>query len=117
MILTKHTTTLFVAMNRFQALSPNRTDMNIAYPHALFRSSERIAAVRAEIEQEFLPLHRQQPRVLQLVLNEAEALAWQSGFPHLLFPLLAREKALALAEWQARQQAISKTEPIRAFAM
>ena len=104
-------------MKRFHGLTPNRTDMNIADQHSLPDSSESIAAVRAEIEREFLPLHRQQPRVLQLVLNEAEALAWQSGFPHLLFPLLAREKALALAEWQARQLAICNTEPIRAFAM
>src|SRR5437667_12444860 len=101
-------------MTRFHGRTPNRTDMNIADQHSLPDSSESIAAVRAEIEREFLPLHRQQRRVLQLVLNQADALAWPSAFPHFLFPLLAREKALALAEWQARQQAIGHSQLVRA---
>jgi exonuclease I len=79
-------------------------------------SHDAIAAVRALIEREFASLHQQQPRVLQLALNEAEAIAWQTGFPHLLFPLLAMEKAQAAASWLARQTSIQRGQPILAFA-
>ncbi len=48
--------------------------------------------------------------LLELALNEAEALAWQTGFPHLVFPTLATEKVRALAAWQARQQSITAAE-------
>jgi hypothetical protein len=44
--------------------------------------------------------------LLRLALNEAEALAWQSGVPQLVFPTLAREKVQALAAWHARQQSL-----------
>ena len=45
-----------------------------------------------------------QERLLQLALNEAEAQAWQTEFPHLVFPVLATEKAQAVAAWNRRQQ-------------
>ena|SRR5258708_1862029 len=40
----------------------------------------------------------------QLAMNEAEALAWQTNYPHLFFPSLAMEKIQAVAAWQRRQQ-------------
>ncbi len=56
--------------------------------------------------------------MLRQVLTEAEALAWESGFPHLLFPELAAEKADSLATWYARQQFLlaSTREPGRVAA-
>ena len=42
-------------------------------------------------------------RLCRLALNEAEALAWQTEFPHLLFPTLAMEKIQAVAGWSAKQ--------------
>jgi hypothetical protein len=33
-----------------------------------------------------------QEQLLRLALNEAEALAWQTLYPHLVFPALAAEK-------------------------
>lgn len=44
--------------------------------------------------------------LLKAVLNEAEALAWQTGYPHLLFPVLAEEKAAAVNLWAARQRRV-----------
>ena len=44
--------------------------------------------------------------LLTLALNEAEALAQQTPFPHLFFPTLALEKAQALRNWDVRQQAL-----------
>jgi len=53
-------------------------------------------------------------QLLRLAVNEAEALAWETGFPHLVFPTLATEKAQAVAAWDARQQSIRATRfPLR----
>ena len=51
-------------------------------------------------------------QVLQLALNEAEALAWQTDYPHLLFPALAVEKVQAAAAWQTRQQSVRAAAPV-----
>jgi hypothetical protein len=45
--------------------------------------------------------------MLRLVLNEAEALAWQTRFPHLFFPALAVEKVQEAAAWDSRQRAVA----------
>ena len=54
--------------------------------------------------------------LLRLALNEAEALAWQSGIPQLVFPTLAREKAQAAAKWHRRQRSIRQNGLALAFA-
>ena len=45
-------------------------------------------------------------RLIRLVLNEAEALAIQTGMAELVLPALAEEKVGALRQWAARQQTI-----------
>lgn len=53
----------------------------------------------------------------RLALNEAEAIAWQSGFPHLVFPSLAEEKVRAVANWSRRQRLLRGRSPsIRGFS-
>src|ERR1043166_867511 len=44
--------------------------------------------------------------LLHLALIEAETLAWQTEYPHLVFPTLALEKAQGVAAWHARQRSI-----------
>jgi len=53
-------------------------------------------------------------RMLQLALNEAEAVAWQTDYPHLLFPELAMEKVQAVASWNHRQTAVRSTNRLAA---
>ena len=55
-------------------------------------------------------------QMLRLALNEAEALAWQTRYPHLLFPTLAMEKVQAVAAWNAHQQSVRGTNLIPALA-
>jgi hypothetical protein len=55
-------------------------------------------------------------RMLQLALNEAEALAWQTEYPHLVFPALAAEKVHAVADWNRHQRFVWQTEPLLALA-
>jgi len=57
-----------------------------------------------------------QEQMLRLALNEAEALAWQTDYPHLVCPTLAMEKAQGLAAWNVRQRAIRGTPSMSAFA-
>jgi hypothetical protein len=55
-------------------------------------------------------------RMLRLALNEAEALAWQTEYPHLVFPALATENVHAVAEWNRHQRSVLQTEPLFALA-
>ncbi len=54
-------------------------------------------------------------RLLRLALIEAEAAAWQTPYPHLVFPVLATEKVQAVAAWNARQQSVRRTSPVFAL--
>jgi hypothetical protein len=45
--------------------------------------------------------------MVDLAINEAEAIAWQTAYPHLVFPTLAEEKVSAVARWAVRQRAIN----------
>ena len=55
-------------------------------------------------------------RLVRLALNEAEAVAWQTKYPHLFFPTLAVEKVHAVAVWNARQQAVRENSPVVTLA-
>jgi len=74
----------------------------------------RLAAVKAQVERGFGQTMAGHDQLLKAALNEAEALAWRTPYPHLLFPLLADEKAAEARKWATRQQAIwarSSPEP------
>ena len=51
-------------------------------------------------------------RMLRLVVNEAEALAWQTSYPHLVFPTLAVEKIQRVRDWVRRQQSVLQPEGV-----
>ena len=56
----------------------------------------QIEGIRSEILAEFRDSLEEHTHLLDLAVNEAEALAWQTEFPHLVFPDLAIEKAQAI---------------------
>jgi hypothetical protein len=64
----------------------------------------RIARSREAIYAEARSTLKVQDQMLRLALNEAEALAWQTLYPHLLFPALASEKIQGVAAWNHRQR-------------
>ena len=49
---------------------------------------------------------QEEKHLIQLAVNEAEALAWQTGLPDLVFLTLAEEKLDALNGWLARQRSV-----------
>ncbi len=56
-------------------------------------------------------------KLFRLALNEAEALAWETGYPHLVFPELATEKAQAAAQWSVRQQFLRQKNSAHAMSI
>ena len=77
----------------------------------------QIKDVREQVAAEFRGRLDEHKHVLDLALNEAEALAWESGFPQLFFPTLATEKASAVTGWHLRQQSLrQRTAPLLAAA-
>src|SRR5207237_93035 len=68
----------------------------------------QLAQVKNAMLAEFRDTFHTNEHLLRLALNEAEALAWETEFPQLVFPTLAAEKAQQIAAWSARQQAIQQ---------
>lgn len=69
---------------------------------------KQIERVKSAIAREFSAVVAEQAHVMELAMNEAEALAWQSGVPQLVFPALAMEKARAVAKWHERQASMRR---------
>jgi hypothetical protein len=64
----------------------------------------QIARAKAVVFAEWSDALNTQRHAVRLALNEAEALAWQTMYPHLVFPILATEKVQAVVAWNSRQQ-------------
>jgi hypothetical protein len=76
----------------------------------------QIAGVKEAIFAEYSRALQAPERLVRLALNEAEAAAWQTKYPHLLFPTLAVEKVRAVAAWNARQQSVRENSRIAVLA-
>jgi hypothetical protein len=76
----------------------------------------QIAGVKEAIFEEFSRAFPAPERLVRLALNEAEAVAWQTKYPHLVFPALATEKVHAVAAWNAHQQSVRQSRPDIALA-
>lgn len=68
----------------------------------------RIAGVKEAIFHESFKALRAHEHLLRLVLNEAEAAAWQTRYPYLFFPTLATEKVQSVVAWDAKRQALRR---------
>lgn len=64
----------------------------------------QIKNAKTAIFAESLAALKEHERILKLALNEAEALAWQTVYPHLVFPALAAEKIQGVAAWNRHQR-------------
>ena len=66
----------------------------------------RLDSARESVLAQFRGTLEANDQMARLALKEADALAWQTGFPQLFFPTLATEKLQAVANWEAHQQAV-----------
>jgi hypothetical protein len=95
--------------NQLDANAQNFADRCVASCRKILAQLE---AVKASVVSEFRDRLEDHQYVLDLAVNEAEALAWEAGVPELLFPTLATEKANAVARWYDRQQTLlRRTKP------
>jgi hypothetical protein len=89
------------------------TALNPTFKHVCLASCQKLLAqierTKDAIVAEFRETLGEHEQMLHLALNEAEALAWQTTYPHLIFPTLAVEKAQAVASWHRRQRSIQRT--------
>jgi hypothetical protein len=63
-----------------------------------------IDQVKREVFSEYQSALGANDQLLRLAIIEADALAHQTEYPHLVFPMLASEKAQSAARWQHHQQ-------------
>jgi hypothetical protein len=68
-------------------------------------AARALSRLRRRLLQTTLPAAtgRGHARLLRLAASEAEALAWQAGFPLLLLPVLLEEKLETVHRYAARQ--------------
>ena len=89
--------------------SKQLTHRSTAFCAAGFRKLlNGIATAKKALLAEFQNQFGASQHLLRLALNEAEALAWQTNYPHLVFPMLAAEKARSVLEWNGRQQIVQR---------
>ena len=72
----------------------------------------QLERVRENLRAEWQQTFAGPEKLLRLALGEAEALAWQTGYPHLVFPTLAVEKVQAVSAWHLRQQSLAQRQPV-----
>ena len=99
-------------MNTINKTKEN-TASNPTFKHVCLASCRKLLAqiqkTKDAIVAEFRETLGEHEQMLHLALNEAEALAWETTYPQLIFPTLAAEKAQAVASWHRRQQSIHRT--------
>ena len=92
----------------------NKTTLN-RFANKCASSCQKLVAqikkAKDNLLEEYRDIVQAHDQLLRLALNEAEALAWETPYPHLVFPALAREKAQADANWEEHQRFIRRTGP------
>lgn len=88
----------------------NKAQSNGSIQNACLKSCQKVLAQIKKTKDAVLVQFRDaladHEQLLRLALNEAEALAWQTHYPQLVFPDLAEEKAQKVANWAAHQRLI-----------
>jgi len=100
--------------NEINAKNCNQT--RNGFGAACAKLARQLEAVKQTVIEEFKAGFEPQNRLLHHMIAEADALAWQTDYPHLLFPVLAAEKAQRAAEWKARQQLLWRSQDV-AYAL
>lgn len=76
------------------------------------RAWKQIEQAKHTLVAEFSSTFAAHHQLLTLAIVEADALAHQTEYPHLLFPQLAMEKVQRAASWQKRQhRLLESTSP------
>jgi len=101
-------------------MNTNNVNKNLITEQTLTnRCVQSCKKLLAEIEKtknrmanEFRDTFKSHGHLLQLALNEPEALAGQTAYPHLFFPSLAMEKIQEVSAWKRRQQSLHREHSV-----
>ena len=74
----------------------------------------RVTGAKNRICAEFRQSLGQHKDLLRRAIKEAEVLAWQTPYPHLVFPELATEKVRALQSAYARPRRMNRADRLQA---
>jgi len=91
----------------------NRSDFATLCLDTCRKLLNRIEQVKQAVLDEFHDTLAAHNQMLRLAVNEAEALAWETDYPHLIFPALAHEKAEEVTSWEARQRDMRRSQEER----
>jgi len=107
-------------MNTNNAANKNNLTNTKAFTAACRGACEKIAKqitqAKDNLVAEFKGAFQNQELTLRFAIAEANAIARQTEYPHLIFPLLATEKLQAAVQRQSRQQYVLRHSPAYAFA-
>ena len=92
----------------------NRMENNQTYQNALTafcanycrKLLTEIQRTKQDLVNQFRKTFGGREQLLRLALNEAEALAFLTEYPHLVFPTLAMEKIQGVANWTTHQREV-----------
>ncbi len=70
--------------------------------------ADQVNRTKAAVLREFQEAFGIDQHLLRLAVNEAEAMAWETGYPQLVFADLAAEKAQAVVLWNQRQKSLAR---------
>jgi hypothetical protein len=80
--------------------------MNMKMNKTCQKILNQIAAAKDNVLGQFRDVLAEHEHSLRLALNEAEALAWETQYPELVFQDLAEEKARGVMDWIAHQRLV-----------
>jgi hypothetical protein len=104
-------------MKTIQKVDLNNADFfNTAADDVAVKPADSIEQVKREIFTEYQSALGANEQLLRLALIEADAVARQTDYPGLIFPLLAAEKAENAARWQFRQRFLLRSNSPHALA-
>jgi hypothetical protein len=103
------------AENNNEQLS-SKQNFTAACIGACEKIADQLSQAKHSLVAEFKDALKTQEALLRLAIVEADAIAWQTEYPHLLFPSLAVEKLQTAIGWQSRQQSLLRLQPAYALA-
>ena len=96
----------------------NETNIGRSVADACARSCKQLVAQLSNARDAILGQFREftpgREHTFELALNEAEALAWETNYPQLVFPDLAEEKLRGVTSWIAHQRLVQTPAFVRA---
>jgi hypothetical protein len=81
---------------------------SVSSPESCRKSQEQVRTLKESLLSQYGAALNGKEQILRSAITEAEALAWQTTYPHLVFPVLAEEKLIGARRWVWRQESVRR---------